>query len=248
MTILVAIPFYGAPELLPRAVKSALGQTIDDVRVVVYGDGMAPPPLPRDRRLRVHVSPVNRGPYFGLQAMLEASPFELFAPIGADDYVDPDHLERMVPLVEPGAGAVITGRVWWHAPGHPTRTPTVRYEVGLFRRDRLLSFGAYNPAERMGQDSLLVELLELGPHAKTDVPTYHRCLRPDSLSTSATTGNASEARRRLRSRNRDILDRCKRYAHNRRPRALREYRASLVPPRIRAELTAEIELLRAVIA
>jgi len=248
MTVLVAIPFKGAPELLPRAVESALAQTERDIRVVVYGDGDPVPALPADPRLVIHQRAVNRGPYFALQAMLQASPFEHFAPMGADDYVNPDHLEQMLPLVE-ASTAVITGRVWWHAAGRPVKPASVNYEVGLFRTDRLLAFGGYNPAERVGQDSLFVNLVRItGPHAVATQPTYHRCLRPGSLSTSRETGNHTTYRNDVRRRNRQVYARCLELARAGKPRALREYRAQLIPRPVATELACDVDLLRTELA
>jgi glycosyltransferase involved in cell wall biosynthesis len=243
VTVLVAVPFYGKPELLPKAIASVLAQTVTDLVCCVYGDGARPPVLPDDPRLRIHVAKVNRGPYFGLQAMLEASPHDLFAPMGADDYLEPDHLARMLPLVRK-TGAVITGRVFWHAPGRAIRTPSVNYEVGLFTRERLTSFGGYNPAERMGQDSLLCELIAIsGPYSKTNVPTYHRVRRPNSLSTGRSTGAHSLARDRMRRRNHVVLRTCQRL----KPAEMAAYRRGRVDPKTLEALSAEVEALRAVL-
>jgi glycosyltransferase involved in cell wall biosynthesis len=243
VTVLVAVPFYGQPELLPKAVRSVLSQTVTDLVCCVYGDGTSIPALPSDVRLVTYQAKVNRGPYFALQAMLRASSHDLFAPMGADDYLEPDHLERMMPLVRK-TGAVITGRVFWHAPGRPLTTPSVNYEVGLFRADRLRLFGGYNPSERIGQDSLLVELVRItGPFSKTDVPTYHRNRRNDSLSTGRRTGAHSLARDQMRSRNRTILRVCK----GRSPEEMADYRRRRIPAAIREALTLEVEALRAVL-
>jgi glycosyltransferase involved in cell wall biosynthesis len=252
MTTLVAIPFYGRPDLLPKAVKSALRQTVKDIIVVVYADGEMPPKLPKDSRLRVHVSPVNRGPYFAFQAMLLASPHEYIAPVGADDWLEPDHLEQMMPAVERFT-AVTTGRVFWHTPerGLLKIAKVARgygYEVGLFRTDRLLGIGGWDPNERVGQDSLIVQLLPLtGGRRISGVPTYHRLRRPGSLSTSDETGNKSRYRDAVRERNRRVLQQCRKLARRPALGSVRDYRASLVPPEIKDALDAEVAVLRAIL-
>lgn len=245
--ILVAIPFKGRPDLLPRAVESVFGQTYRDVRVVVYGDGEKVPVLPKDPRLVIHNSQVNRGPYFALQAMLLASPYEFFAPIGADDWVEPDHLERMLPIVEKST-ACTTRKVWWSSPRTAPKVTTVAYEVGLFRTDRLRMMGGYNPAERVGQDSLLVHLLRLTGSVETNtVPTYHRVQRPGSLSTDRRTGNRSPFRNATRARNRKVYGVCQGLAGRGKFDALRIYRESLIPASVKSALEAEVETLRALL-
>lgn len=249
MTILVAIPFKGAPELLPRAVDSVLAQTVDDIAVLVYADGDPIPELPalgRDPRLLVHRSLVNRGPYFALQTMLLASPHAHFAPMGADDWIEPDHLERMAPMVDQ-VSAVITGRVWWHpSTGAMARPMDVAYEVGLFETERLRSFGGYNPAERVGQDSMLIELIRIsGRHGTTMIPTYHRCQREGSLSTSPETGRRTPYRADLIARNHEILNACR---IARTPAAMRDLRERRIPGDVRAALADEVDMLRFALA
>ncbi|MGB7445400.1 MAG: glycosyltransferase [Coleofasciculaceae cyanobacterium] len=58
----IIIPTYNRPQLLPRAVKSALAQTIDDLEVIVIDDASTEPVnLPEQPRLRIIRLPENRG-------------------------------------------------------------------------------------------------------------------------------------------------------------------------------------------
>ncbi|MGJ3250979.1 MAG: glycosyltransferase family 2 protein [Elainellaceae cyanobacterium] len=60
--ISIIIPTYNRPQLLPRAVQSALAQTIDNFEVLVIDDGSPEPVnLPDHPRLRVIRSPKNQG-------------------------------------------------------------------------------------------------------------------------------------------------------------------------------------------
>ncbi|MEL6131401.1 MAG: glycosyltransferase, partial [Cyanobacteria bacterium J06628_4] len=58
----IIIPTYNRPELLPRALKSVLSQTLSDIEVIVVDDGSTPAVrLPTQARLRVvHLKP-NQG-------------------------------------------------------------------------------------------------------------------------------------------------------------------------------------------
>lgn len=246
MTVLVAIPYYGVPELVGRAVRSVLAQTHRDLVCLVIGDGDDPPLAGEiaDPRLRVWRLARNRGTYFGLQLALLASPHRWFAPHAADDWSDPGHLEQLLAVAGADGDAVITGAVWWEQAGRTT-VHEARYEVGLFARDRLLAIGGYNPAERMGQDSLLIRLLDAtGPLRATHSPTYHRVRRPGSLTTSSETGLRTLARRQMRRRNRAILAESIRL---RRPSSIAAYRTSLVPRPLARELEREVRRLRAVL-
>jgi hypothetical protein len=242
-TVLVAISYYGVPDLIGRAVDSALGQTYSDLRVVVVGDGDRPPLEPRDR-LTVYSYPENRGAYFAIQVALLANPYPWFAPLGADDYLDPTHVEKLMAV---GHDAVATGAVWWESvdvamtpnedggkgtvterAGTRVKDKPAGYEVGVFRTDRLRAIGGYNPAERLSQDSLLLRLLEqTGELRMTHEPTYHRVVRPGSLMFAPETNARSDARREAWRRVRSVR------AVTRKLRgdipAIAAYRAGLVP-------------------
>ncbi|MDJ0636851.1 MAG: glycosyltransferase family 2 protein [Xenococcaceae cyanobacterium MO_188.B29] len=58
----IIIPTYSRPQLLPRAVESALAQTVADIEVIVVDDASPEPvQLPEHEKLRVIRLPVNGG-------------------------------------------------------------------------------------------------------------------------------------------------------------------------------------------
>lgn len=237
MTILVTVPYFGCPDLIDRCVASILGQTERDIAVLVIGDGEVPPITLRDDRLEVVTLPENNGPYFCQQVAITASPFPWYAVVGADDYLEPDHLERLLALT-PRSDAVATGTVWFHDLAGNVKVheaPTNGYEVGLFGTDRLRSVGGHNPTERVGQDTLLLHVLTLtGPVVRTTHPTYHRIKREGSLMTSPWTGKGTPYRNDVKRRNRIVLRRCTELASS--LPALRTFREQLIPLHVRNEV------------
>lgn len=264
MTVLVCIPYWNAAPYIERAVRSVLSQTERDLVCVVIGDGNTPPlPAISDDRLIVHTYPTNRGAYFAQDVAIWASPFDRYAVVAADDWVDPDHLERLLAQ----GGDRCAGSVWAHGDGaaycgprnkghatcrgiHSGRHP---YEVGLYRTERYREIGAHNPGERIGQDSLTLKIMRLiEPVPPSEATTYNRLFRPGSLCTDPATKAGSPARTAMRARNRAIVMECERIANHpfaRRDRGvraarIREYRDSLVPTALKVALEAEVDELR----
>lgn len=251
MTVTIAMGWHlPVGDLVEMAVRTALAQTYRDSHVVVIGDG-AEPPLAgiRSSRLEVYTIPHNRGAYFALQLVLMASGHRWMAPYGADDWTEPEHLQRLAELVtwrpglRDGVDIVKTGRIRLHLGEQDTAgklypPPNARpspFEVGLFRRVRLLQIGGWNPCERIGQDTLTMRLLGItGPVAlQSRYATYHRLKRAGSLTTDPETGHGSRQRREVRVRNRQVFDDCTRL---REPGLMRQYREALVSAQIRDEL------------
>lgn len=231
VTVLVSVPYFDTPDLVEKAVRSILAQTHRDLVCLVVGDGDNPPlSKVRDSRLVVYSYPRNRGAYFAQMVALGSSPHEWYAPVASDDWVDPDHIER---LASHGTD-MATGAVWFHLGDRRPRVLHKLYEVGMYRAARMLSVGGYNPNERMGQDSLTLKVMRLvAPLGATDYPTYHRVQRAGSLCTHPDTKKGSPAREAMRRRNREIVARCEALQTADR---IREYRWSLVPHDIRVEL------------
>ena len=199
MTVLVAIPYWTtAAPYIDEAVASALAQTERDLVVMVAGDGVEPPVTVRDPRLVVVSFPTNEGAPATQQAMLLASPFEWYAPMGADDRLDPDYLEGLLA----GSGKARSSWRLYHFDderewvkedfaGNPAHT-----EFGIFDTDTLRSVGGYGVERRCGQDTLLY--LGLLPHVtpidRMPGPRYHKRLHGASLTHDEATGHGSAYR------------------------------------------------------
>lgn len=239
MTTLICIPYFNVPALIEKCVRSILAQTDRDIAVLVVGDGQEPHLRVRDNRLDVYTLPANRGPYFAQQVALTASPFPRYAVVGADDWIEPDHIARLRAV---GGDAVISGAVWFHGLNGSVFVHENGYEVGLYATDRLRAIGGHNPAERIGQDTLLIRLLRMtGDLRATHHPTYHRVKRQGSLMSHADTRPGSPARNEMRARNRVVFAECQRL---RRVERIRAYRESIVPAHIRDEVEEHADRLR----
>jgi len=236
MTVLTAIPYYGVPSaLIDKAVTCALRQIVTDHVVLVVGDGQVPPVTVRHDRLVVGSFPTNHGAPFVQQAMLLGSPFEWYAPHGADDWTERTHLASLAAMRHRATGS---SQVWWHQPAvRPKllRSSRTWIEFGLFRTDLLRAIGGYNPAEPCGQDSVVISLLLKTSGVRlTRTPTYHKVFRADSLTHHPDTKQGSPLRVAVKGRNRAVLLACERLGWK--PDAIRAYRESLVPAGVQTDL------------
>jgi len=90
----IIIPTYNRPQLLPRAVKSALAQTIDDLEVIVVDDASTEPVnLPEHPRLRIVRLAENRGGAAARNVGAEAARGHWIAYLDDDDELLP-HMVR----------------------------------------------------------------------------------------------------------------------------------------------------------
>lgn len=237
MTVLTAIPVGPRvpPELLEAAIRHALAQTHRDTIVLVAGDGERPAVSFTHDRLVVGTFPAHRGAPFTQQAMLLGSPFSHYAPHGADDWTEPDHVATLLGLRRPAAGS---GVIWFHqgAASSVHRSPRTWIEFGVFETTALRSVGGYNAAEPCGQDSVLTSIL-LQTHgvALSRRPTYHKNFRVGSLTHDPATRQGSPIREAVKVRNRAVLTRCAELGWRSRG-AIRAYREGLVPPAIQTQL------------
>jgi hypothetical protein len=88
--ISIIIPTYNRPDLLPRAVKSALAQTVEDLEVIVVDDASPQPvTLPEHPRLRIIRQPVNKGGAATRNAGIEAARGRWITFVDDDDQMLP---------------------------------------------------------------------------------------------------------------------------------------------------------------
>ncbi len=108
----VVIPTFGRPELVCRAVRSALGQTMRELEVVVVIDGDDPATLAAletidDPRLRHLSQPQKRGAGHARDTGAAASRGEWVAFLDDDDEWLPEKLQRQLAQAEAHGGPAI---------------------------------------------------------------------------------------------------------------------------------------------
>jgi glycosyltransferase involved in cell wall biosynthesis len=105
----VVCPTYVHGELLYRSVGSALDQTVQDLEILVIGDGMTEPTREavaaldvQDERIRVFDFPKGprRGEAYRHQVLLEHARGRIVCYLGDDDLWLPDHVETLEGLLE----------------------------------------------------------------------------------------------------------------------------------------------------
>jgi hypothetical protein len=236
MTVLIAIPVGPGipPELLDKAVRHALAQTVEVV-VLAAGDGIKPDIAFRHDRLVVGTFPTHMGAPATQQAMILGSPFPWYSPMGADDWIEPNHVASLLAL---GSKVNGSGSIYYHIGRriHVYRSSRTYIEFGVLDAELLRSIGGYNAAEPCGQDSVLISVLTAtSPFRLSRRPTYHKLERANSLTHHPDTRGGSPLRTGVRLRNRVALARMAQIGWRNRP-AIKAYRDSLVPPEIRTML------------
>lgn len=251
MTVTVAMPYFGAPRWVNRAARSVLAQDHRDLRLVVIGDGEAPPleaDVCADPRVVVYQLAENRGTYFATQVALLATPDPWFAIVAADDWIEPDHISQLISIANGGATAIPVGGTWEHASpaDRSGRHRGRRQIVGMYATERLRGIGGFDPAERLSQDTLVLLLLtRFGGVTEAPRPTYHWMRHSGSLTRSPATSHHSPARVAARVRWRTTWLHCR---HLRDPSQVRDHRQALIPPAIAAEVDHHAAALRAILS
>lgn len=243
MTVLIAIPVGPniTGELIDKAIRHALAQTTECV-VMVIGDGVKPPVSFMHDRLVVRKFPSHHGAPFVQQAMILGSPFPWYAPHGADDWIEPNHVASLLALGAPVNGS---GVIYYHDPKpRIMRSPRTYIEFGVLDIALLRSVGGYNAAEPCGQDSVLISILtKTSRYRLSGRPTYHKLHRADSLTHHPESRGGSPLRTGVRVRNRAALAAMERIGWPNRA-AIKAYRDGLLPRPLRAELDDAASLVQ----
>lgn len=210
MDVTAVVPFYGRVRHLERCVDSLLSQTIQPKVLVI--DDCSPEPAPEFKSplVQVHRTTANRGAFAARAVGLAVTTSEWTAVIDHDDWVEPDWIAAMADLNAP----VVQLRHLIQQPqrGRPHIKTYKRADeplgpllghraphVGLCRTDALRRVGGYSPAYRFGFDTLIsAALRQHNKFAICEERSYHRLIRPDSLSHSERTGMGSDLRIRQR--------------------------------------------------
>lgn len=120
--VTVVIPTYNRAKYLPRAIQSILGQTMDQWNLLIIDDGSKDDtgkvirPFLRNPRVRYVRMKKNRGVSYALKRALSLVDTKYFAQLDADDWYEPDTIEKCLKTMEKAKRkvAVVYGneKVW----------------------------------------------------------------------------------------------------------------------------------------
>jgi glycosyltransferase involved in cell wall biosynthesis len=179
MMVSVVITCFNYGRYLKKCLDSVLAQSVGDFEVVVIDDGSTDDtaevirPFRKDSRIRFHYQ-ANQGQTIAKNTGIQLSQGELIAFLDADDYWEPNKLERQLPLFANRAvGVTYTGFYFTdlqdrcipadppagylaYRRGNVTRwlgfDNFVPFSAAMIRRSLLDAHGSFDPALRMGID------------------------------------------------------------------------------------------------
>lgn len=99
----IITPVYNTAPWLPRCIESALGQTLSNIELILVDDGstdgsrdLIQQAARHDNRVRAVCLPAHQGVSQARNAALDMAMGEFVFFLDSDDWIDPDHLERML--------------------------------------------------------------------------------------------------------------------------------------------------------
>lgn len=107
------VPSYNSGRYLRPFCESILAQTFKDFEVLIGDDGSTDnsveilQPFLRDPRFKLIRWKPNRGMHFGVVVLLDAARGQFWCPPGTDDILEPQFLERRVPMLASRPEAVL---------------------------------------------------------------------------------------------------------------------------------------------
>lgn len=215
--VVVTVPQFRCRDHLRPCVDGILAQTHADLTAIVVNDGDDDVPWDvlediTDPRLVRFDLPRNRGRYFADQVVLTASRAPYLLVHDADDWSEPQRIERLLRELRRRHAAAAFSAAWRPGLGgtagrvvdpdriHLPLGPSLQHRAwhhGLYRTDALRAVGGFHAGMRVAFDTYLVNAMAMTmPIATVPEPLYHLRPRADSLTRAAATGHGSALRRR----------------------------------------------------
>lgn len=117
-TITVGVASYDRPELLRRAIESAVSQTYKNLEILISDNGSPDPEVRKvieefarsDARIRCMFHPVNQGAFFNFRSVLNEASGKYFVWLADDDYWCPEYLASLLAEATRTGAALTYGR------------------------------------------------------------------------------------------------------------------------------------------
>jgi succinoglycan biosynthesis protein ExoO len=115
----VIMPTYNAAHFLPRAIESVCAQTLTDWELIVVDDGSTDGTVEvirdylTDPRIRFLQNPQNMGPSHARNRALDVATGQWIALLDADDWYEPQRLEKMVGTAEAFKVGIVYDLLRW---------------------------------------------------------------------------------------------------------------------------------------
>lgn len=116
--VTVGVASYNRPELLRRAIQSAVSQTYKNLEILISDNGSPNPEVRKvieefarsDTRIRCIFHPVNQGAFFNFRSVLTEANGQYFVWLADDDYWCPEYLENLLAQAMRTGAALTYGR------------------------------------------------------------------------------------------------------------------------------------------
>lgn len=116
--VTVGVASYNRPELLKRAIQSAVTQTYKNLEILISDNGSSKPEVKEiieefarsDIRIRCIFHPVNQGPFFNFSSVLNEATGDYFVWLADDDYWSPEYVEQLMGAALQSGAALTYGR------------------------------------------------------------------------------------------------------------------------------------------
>jgi glycosyltransferase involved in cell wall biosynthesis len=225
MKVSVIVPLYNLADYVSETINSALAQTHTDLEVIVVNDAstdyswfVVEEYQKRDPRVRGINLTENVGLPAARNIAIAASTGEFILPLDADDWIDPQYIEKTLAKMAPDVGVVSTYMAvfgyWPHRTGQPGSGYPVFYPTkeqilngntllvcSLVRKQTALDVGGYPECMKSGsEDWAFWAAIICKTNWKVEVvPEYlfHYRTRPGSMSRQATMAPFEVSKKRI---------------------------------------------------
>jgi glycosyltransferase involved in cell wall biosynthesis len=159
----VIIPYYRASQTIARAVESVLKQTVPPYEILIVDDGCPEDAAVATKQFGAHVKLIrkpNAGAASARNLGIEHAQGEWIAFLDADDYWEPEKLERQLAISE---GVGLIGAKWFmEAPGSPRWIEEVEEPTFFGRAFSPRGGEAFQVAMNLWTSALMVRRRVLG--------------------------------------------------------------------------------------